>query len=169
MVRPGSVSTINITPRGMAMGYMRQTPDSDRYIYTKQDILDQIAVCLGGAVAEELSLGSRSTGASGDFEQALNLAERLIRSGLSDLGVVDPDNLSVQVRHEEQRKLIQSQEEYVKQQITVCKEKLHEIAMHLLAEEKMTGAKFRSILGETTPLVTALRNEHKPLEQMLSA
>ncbi|HHT27554.1 MAG TPA: AAA family ATPase [Firmicutes bacterium] len=169
MVRPGSVSTINITPRGMAMGYMRQAPDSDRYIYTKQDILDQMAVCLGGAVAEELCLGSRSTGAAGDFKQALNLAERLIRAGLSDLGVVDPDILPAQVKHEEQKKLIQSQEEYVKRQIVVCKDKLHDIALQLLAEEKMTGEEFRDILGETMPLVLSPPQEHKKLEHILTA
>lgn len=152
MVRPGSVSTVTVTPRGMAMGYMRQSPDADRYLYTKQDLLDQIAVCLGGAVSEEVCLGSRSTGASGDFEQALNLAERLIGAGLSDLGVVDTDTVSQQMMHDEVRKLISTQEEYVRQQILVCRDKLQEVALQLLHDEKISGDDFRAILGETLPL-----------------
>src|SRR5690606_14696982 len=60
LVKPGSVSSITVTSRGKALGYMRQAPDDDPYLYTKQDLLDQIAVCMAGACAEEVFFGSRS-------------------------------------------------------------------------------------------------------------
>src|SRR5690606_21133675 len=44
LVKPGSVSSITITSRGKALGYMRQAPEDDPYLHTKQEILDQIAV-----------------------------------------------------------------------------------------------------------------------------
>src|SRR5690606_40673245 len=62
LVKPGSVSSITITSRGKALGYMRQAPEDGPYLYTKQELLDQIAVCMAGACAEEVFFGSRSTG-----------------------------------------------------------------------------------------------------------
>lgn len=109
IVRAGSVSAITITSRGKALGYMRQTPEDDPYLYTKQELLDQISVCLGGAIAEEVFFGSRSTGASGDFSQAVHLAERIIGAGLSDLGIVNLDSLSSQILHEHVQRILQAQ------------------------------------------------------------
>lgn len=147
IVRPGSVSVVTITPRGGAMGYMRQTAQDDRYLYTQQDLLDQIAVCLGGAVAEEVCLGSRSTGAAGDFEQAVDLAGRMIKCGLSELGVFDPQAVPAQVLHEEIQKLIRSQEDIVRQEIGDRQKELGEVAALLLAEEAISGADFRRLAG----------------------
>jgi cell division protease FtsH len=159
MVRPGSVSSVTVTPRGAAMGYMRQSPENDRYLYTKQDLLDQIAVCLGGAVAEEIALGSRSTGAIGDFEKAVNLAGKLISAGLSGLGIIDVNSAPTQMVHEETRKLIGAQEEYVRMQIVACKEKLQEVAQYLFAEEHIGGGEFRRIIGPTQPLPRSMSDE----------
>ncbi|MCR3922969.1 MAG: AAA family ATPase, partial [Firmicutes bacterium] len=72
--RPGSVSTITTTPRGKALGYMRQSPQSDSYLYTQQYLEGQISIMVAGAVSEEVVLGNRSTGASNDFEQAVKAA-----------------------------------------------------------------------------------------------
>ncbi|MBC7326449.1 MAG: AAA family ATPase, partial [Moorella sp. (in: Bacteria)] len=52
LVKPGSVSALTVTPRGQALGYMRQSPEDDTYMYTKEYLEDQIAVMLAGAVAE---------------------------------------------------------------------------------------------------------------------
>ena len=99
VVRPGSVSSITVTSRGKALGYMRQAPEDDPYLYTKDELLDQIAVCLAGAVAEEVFFGSRSTGSIGDFEQAVDIAERLIAAGMSDLGIINPETIGAQRLH----------------------------------------------------------------------
>ncbi len=156
MVRPGSVSSVTVAPRGAAMGFMRQSPQDDRYLYTKQDLLDQIAVCLGGAVAEEIALGSRSTGAINDFEKAVDLAGKLIGAGLSELGIIDVQSAPTQMIHEETRRVIREQEEFVRRQIMACKEKLQEVAQYLFAEEHISGADFRRIIGPTQPLSDSL-------------
>ncbi len=87
-VRPGSVSQVTLSPRGQALGYVRQNPLEDRYLYTKEALEKQIMVCLGGAVAEEIYYGGRSTGSKNDFEQALGMAQEIVQSGMSELGIV---------------------------------------------------------------------------------
>ena len=86
--RAGSVSSITISSRGNALGYMRLSPADDQYLYTKDELAGRIQVCLAGAVAEELVFGQRSTGAVNDIEQATEIAKKMILSGLSDLGIV---------------------------------------------------------------------------------
>ena len=81
LVRPGSVSSITITSRGKALGYMRQAPQDDPYLHTKQELLDQIAICMAGACAEEMFFGSRSTGSVGDIRQAMTIAEQIVARG----------------------------------------------------------------------------------------
>src|SRR5690625_4956302 len=78
LIRPGAVAAVTVTPRGQALGYMRQTPEDDQYLYTQDELHGQIAVLLGGAAAEEIVFGSRSTGSAGDFQQAVELAERIV-------------------------------------------------------------------------------------------
>ena len=78
VIKPGSISTVTITPRGKALGYIRQQPERDYFIYTKECLEQQIAVLLGGAVSEKLLLGGRSTGSSNDFIQAVELAKKII-------------------------------------------------------------------------------------------
>ncbi len=83
LVRPGSVSSVTVTSRGKALGYMRQAPEDDPYLHTRQDLLDQIACCVAGARAEEVFFGSRSTGCAGDIRQAMTLAQQLVAAGMS--------------------------------------------------------------------------------------
>ncbi|WP_134214646.1 AAA family ATPase, partial [Pelotomaculum propionicicum] len=110
IVRSGSVSTLTVTPRGDALGYMRQTPEDDTYLYTKDYLENQISVMLAGSVAEEIILGNRSTGSSGDFEQALRAAETMVRSGMSRLGVVCPDTLPQDLKHQTITEIVKVQE-----------------------------------------------------------
>src|SRR5690606_35750891 len=92
-LRPGSVQSVTIAPRGQALGYIRQSPGDEGYLQTHDELLDQICVCLAGAVAEETFLGSRSTNSAQDFDKAVELAERIVASGLSSLGVINPKTL----------------------------------------------------------------------------
>lgn len=148
MVRPGSVASVTITSRGRALGYMRQTPADEMYLFTKQDLLDQIAVALAGAVSEEIFFGCRSTGSVGDFEQAIHLAERIIEAGLSSLGIVNPDTLSPQVRNEEVTRILAAQEAYVQRQIAAFEERVRKVACRLIEEERLSGDEFRGLVGE---------------------
>ncbi len=148
LVRPNSVSTITITSRGRALGYMRQTPQDDQYLYTREELLDQIAVSLGGAVTEELIFGSRSTGSAGDFEQAVDLAKRLVYAGMSSLGVVSKENLPDKLLHEAIQQIIAETEDRVRAHLSQQREAIEEIAQVLLENEKISGDDFRRILAE---------------------
>ncbi|MDD4518359.1 MAG: AAA family ATPase, partial [Limnochordia bacterium] len=114
LANPGSVSRVTIVPRGRALGYMRQTPTADQYLYTVEELQDQMAVALAGAVAEELILGSRSTGGTNDFEQAVNLAKRMIASGMSELGVIDMKDVPTDILHRTISSLIGQREDWVR-------------------------------------------------------
>lgn len=145
-VRMGSVSTLTITPRGDALGYMRQTPEDDTYLYTKDYLENQISVMLAGAVAEEIVLGNRSTGSAGDFEQAVRVSETMLRSGMSELGVVCPDSLPRDLKHRTITGIVREQEERVRDYLTGLKQVFNEVLEILLEKEKITGEQFRSLI-----------------------
>src|SRR5690606_12081729 len=73
------VHKISIIPRGVAaLGYTQQLPTEDRYLLTKQELMDRIAVLLGGRVAEEIVFDEISTGAGNDLERVTDLARRMV-------------------------------------------------------------------------------------------
>ncbi|MCL5046429.1 MAG: ATP-dependent zinc metalloprotease FtsH [Actinobacteria bacterium] len=79
------VHKVSIIPRGGALGYVLQLPIEDRYLITRQEILDRITVALGGRAAEELIFGEISTGAQDDLEKATKMIRRMITEfGMSD-------------------------------------------------------------------------------------
>jgi len=148
--RPGSVSAITITSRGRTLGYMRQTPEKDSYLYTLEHLEAQIAILLGGAVAEELLLGNRSTGAAGDFSQAVETAKKIIASGMSSLGVVSLDDLPGSMLHRVVQQIIASQEEHVRLVLAGREAVVKEVAVCLLEEEKVSGEFLRRFLPVKT-------------------
>lgn len=151
LVRPGAVAQVTVTPRGRALGYMRQTPADDQYLYTREELLGQIAVALGGAVAEELVFGSRSTGSAGDFEQAVQLAERMVFAGLSRLGIVHKDRIAPHVLHDEIQVIVQGEEARVRQWLAARRELLMALAHKLLEDEKVSGDELRDRLTRGLP------------------
>jgi cell division protease FtsH len=81
------VHKVTIIPRGMALGLTQQLPEGDRFNYTKEYMLGQIAILMGGRIAEEVFLNSITTGASNDIERATELARSMVcEYGMSDLG-----------------------------------------------------------------------------------
>ncbi len=81
------IHKVTIIPRGMALGITQQLPTDDRYTYTKEFLLAQIAVMMGGRVAEELFLNRLSTGAGNDLARATELARKMVCDwGMSALG-----------------------------------------------------------------------------------
>jgi cell division protease FtsH len=148
IVRQGSVSTLTVTARGDALGYMRQTPDDDTYLYTKDFLENQIAIMLAGSVAEEIILGNRSTGSSGDFEHAMRTADTIIRSGMSELGVVCPDSLPQELKHKTITGIVKEQEERVKKYISESKHIFTYTVEILMEKEKISGDRFRKIMRE---------------------
>jgi len=82
------VHKISILPRGFALGYTLQLPLEDKYLITKEELLERIIVFLGGRVAEELVFNELSSGAHNDLERATELARRMVcEYGMSNLGV----------------------------------------------------------------------------------
>jgi cell division protease FtsH len=84
------VHKVSIIPRGIAaLGYTQQLPTEDRYLMTKNELVDKISVLFGGRIAEEIIFQEVSTGAQNDLLRATDIAERMVREfGMSDLGLV---------------------------------------------------------------------------------
>jgi cell division protease FtsH len=80
------VRKVSIVPRGLAaLGYMQQTPD-DRHLLQEDELMDRLAVLLGGRAAEHVVFGKLSTGASNDLERATDLARRMVcEFGMSEV------------------------------------------------------------------------------------
>lgn len=72
------VHKVTIIPRGRAMGLTQQLPLDDRYNYNKDFLENMIAICLGGRISEELTLGQITTGAENDLETATELARKMV-------------------------------------------------------------------------------------------
>ncbi|HST11674.1 MAG TPA: ATP-dependent zinc metalloprotease FtsH [Terriglobales bacterium] len=81
------VHKVTIIPRGMALGVTMQLPIDDKHNYTKEYLETEIAILMGGRLAEELFLDQMSTGAGNDIERATELARKMVCEwGMSSLG-----------------------------------------------------------------------------------
>ena len=148
LVRPHSVAQISIRSRGNALGYVRHYPKDDLYLYTQNMLEEQIMVALAGALAEEEILGSRSTGAAGDYEQALKLVESILASGMSTLGVMDVAHLSTEQRQQVTGQILQELEQKTKDNICAYKTILLNLAQVLETEESLDGEELRAHLSK---------------------
>ena len=143
LVQPQSVSNITITSRGKALGYVRHNPNDDYYLETIDYLQDQIAVLLAGSIVEQEILGCLSTGAKNDFKKAVQLAEKIVFAGMSELGVVSKESLPQNKLHAAVSDIITEQEERVMVIINNQQEFIAEIAERLLEEESIAGEEFR--------------------------
>ncbi len=160
------VQKITIVPRTSgALGYTMQVDEGNHYLMTKEEIENKIATYTGGRVAEEIAVGSITTGASNDIEQATKLARAMItRFGMSDdFGMVALETVtnqylggdaslacSVETQAEIDKQvveLVKKQYEKAKQIITENKPKLDQLAQYLYMHETITGEEFMDILN----------------------
>jgi cell division protease FtsH len=72
------IHKVTIIPRGMALGLTQQLPVDEKHNYSREYLEDQIAILLGGRIAEEITIGSITTGAGNDLERATDLARRMV-------------------------------------------------------------------------------------------
>jgi len=161
------VQKITIVPRTSgALGYTMQVDEGNHYLMTKEEIENKIATYTGGRVAEEIAVGSITTGASNDIEQATKLARAMItRFGMNDeFGMVAFETVSNQYlggdtalacSAETQTKIdekvvevVKVQYEKAKQIITENKKKLDQLAQYLYINETITGDEFMEILNQ---------------------
>ena len=160
------VQKITIVPRTSgALGYTMQVEEGNHYLMTKEEIENKIATYAGGRAAEEVALGSVSTGASNDIEQATKLARAMIsRYGMSEefdmvaLETVNNQYLggdaSLACSAETQTKIDQLVVELVKRQHSKARqllldnrEKLQELSLYLYEKETISGEEFMNILN----------------------
>lgn len=146
MLREQSVSHITIAPRGNALGFVRQVPEADSYLYTKDQLDHQIMVALGGAVAEELIFQTRSTGAQNDFMQAGRIARTEVVCGLSRIGIVAEDHLQDNILDEEVRFILSELENHTQNLLEPFKEMIEPFARTLVNCETVDGELFRKWL-----------------------
>jgi len=72
------IHKVTIIPRGMALGLTQQLPIDEKHNYSREYLQDQLAILLGGRIAEEITIGSPTTGAGNDLERVTDLARRMV-------------------------------------------------------------------------------------------
>jgi len=162
------IHKVSIIPRGMAMGYTLPLPEEDRYLMTKDQILDQMAMALGGRAAEELVFGEISTGASDDLEKVSKLVRRMITEyGMSD----ELGPMTYGTRHDqvflgrdlmrdrdygeevaaaidrEARRTVMQQFERAKRILETHREILNRIAQNLIEKETLEAEELLDLVG----------------------
>ena len=166
------VTKITIVPRTSgALGYTMQVEEDERFLTTRQEVLDKLAVYCGGRAAEELIFGEMTTGAANDIEQATKLARNMVtRFGMSEefgmmaLGTVqnaylNQDTSLTCAPGTAERvdaivaKLIEDAHDRALQILKENKFKLHELARYLYKKETITGEEFMNLLTRENPLM----------------
>lgn len=173
---PGAdpVRRISIIPRGIsALGYTLQLPTEDRYLMTRSELLDRLAVLLGGRVAEEIVFGEISTGAHNDLQRATDIATSMVKEfGMSEtLGYVTfekekkplflPSSFISSKEYseetakkidEEVKRIIDQTYQRTKDLLTAKRDKLEELARLLLEKEVVEEADLKKILHPPEPI-----------------
>ncbi|WP_270574868.1 ATP-dependent zinc metalloprotease FtsH [Candidatus Collinsella stercoripullorum] len=166
------VTKITIVPRTSgALGYTMQVEQDEKFLTTKQEVLNKLAVYCGGRAAEELIFGEMTTGAANDIEQATKLARNMItRFGMSDefgmmaLGTVQNAYLNQDTSltcapgtaervDDAVLKLITEAHERALQILRENKFKLHELARYLYKKETITGEEFMTLMKRENPFM----------------
>ncbi|MFC5403766.1 AAA family ATPase [Cohnella soli] len=142
-VRPESVAQVSLTPRGQALGYVRHHPRQDSYLYSLDVLEQQIMIALGGAVAEEIFYGGRSTGSRGDFDQATSIVRTMIESGMSDLGIVHPEAITQEQWSGENAKILDGLTGKTRELLGKHKPTFERLLSILIREETLSGEQLR--------------------------
>jgi cell division protease FtsH len=162
------VVKLTIIPRGMGLGYTLSLPTEDRYLISKDELLDQVTQMLGGRAAEEIVFGEITSGAADDLEKATKLVRRMVTElGMSEalgpmtygtkqdqvfLGrdLVRERNYSEKVAaaiDDEVRRVINQAYQRAKDILEANRDKLDEIARVLLEKETLEGPEFAELMA----------------------
>jgi cell division protease FtsH len=152
ILRPGSVSQVALSPRGQALGYVRHNPQEEQYLYTKSYLEEQIMISLGGAAAEEIYYGGRSTGSSNDFEQALNIVETMMKSGLTSLGIVKLQMVTTGELMKENNVILEQLMTRTRSILGEHRSVFDQSLDILMTEENLSGEQFRCLFRESSLL-----------------
>ncbi len=188
---PGTdpIHKVSIIPRGRALGVTMQLPIEDKHSYTKESLLDRIAVLMGGRAAEEIIFNSMTTGAGNDIERATEIARKMVCEwGMSEkLGPVTfgkkdesiflgrdmamhknfSEATAVEIDNEI-RRIVDQNYARVVQMLSGHQELLHKLAKELIEKENLTGAEVEGIVhpvitpsegGDISPVATPSQGE----------
>ncbi len=156
---------VTIIPRGRAMGVTMQLPEADRHTYTKDFLETQVAVLMGGRVAEELFMHHMTSGASNDIERATDIAQHMVcewgMSALGPLAYRKPGNTfeadrahsisesTAQRVDEEVRKIVLDAYDHAKWIIERNKEPMRVFAEALLDQESLEADEIKALLQKS--------------------
>jgi cell division protease FtsH len=139
------VHKISIVPRGRALGYVVNLPDEDSYLKTREELIDQMTVLLGGRVAEQLVFGAVTTGAANDLQRVAEITRAMVHEyamgrsaetanrAITDAGAVS--DLTRRIQDEEQQELAFEAHRMATLLITRHRDRLEVFAAELLAHE----------------------------------
>lgn len=179
------VHQISIIPRGMAGGYTMSMPKEDKSYTSKNDMLDELVVLLGGRVAEALILGDISTGASNDIERATEIARKMVtKYGMSEtLGPIAfgsgndevflgrdfshtrnySENVASEI-DEEINRIIVNAYNRCRSILEEHQDKLHKVAHYLYNHEKVDGDLFKELMTNDTLPMEPMAEDAEPSE-----
>ncbi|RJQ77484.1 MAG: ATP-dependent metallopeptidase FtsH/Yme1/Tma family protein [Desulfobacteraceae bacterium] len=171
------VHKISIIPRGIAaLGYTQQQPTEDRYLLTRSELIDRLAVLLGGRVAEELVFNEISTGAQNDLQRASDIARAMVvQYGMSErLGLVSyerprqplflPESFSPGKNYSEAKaaqiddevtRFIEEAHQRVRKILSQRRTVLDDLAHLLSQQESVEGEVLRAMLSAAAPAIAA--------------
>ncbi|HKW18552.1 MAG TPA: ATP-dependent zinc metalloprotease FtsH [Terriglobales bacterium] len=180
---------VTIIPRGMALGVTMQLPIDDKHNYTKEYLETEIAIMMGGRLAEEIFLNQMSTGAGNDIERATELARKMVcEFGMSDLGPLTFGKKEEQIflgreinQHrdyseataikidEEVRRLVGKGYETAKGVLAADHDTLVRIALALLEREVLDANEIKMIIdGKELPkIIPPARGDDAGVQQVL--
>lgn len=182
------VTKITIVPRtGGALGFTMQVEDDERYLMSKSQAMDEIAVLCGGRAAEELIFGEMTNGASNDIERATAIARAMVTQyGMSDkLGMVTLSQqqsrylgggssltcseATAEEIDAEVRRIVEEGHQRALQTLKENRFKLHEIAHYLQKKETITGEEFMNILKRENTFAPVVENSNEESSSTPSA
>jgi cell division protease FtsH len=149
------VHKISIVPRGRALGYTLNLPEEDRYLKTREELIDYMTVLLGGRAAEEIVFGAITTGASDDLHRVAEISRSMIHEYAMGTSItsrkVSAEGGAVsdrtrQLRDEEQQHLADEAMRGAVRIITEHREKLDKLAGALLRNEVLDRADIERIM-----------------------
>jgi len=137
------VHRISIVPRGRALGYTLNLPAEDRYLKTREELLDYMTVLLGGRVAEQIVFGAVTTGAADDLKRVAEISHSMVHDyamgsagvGRTPDGDVRLSETTLRLRDEERRELIEEARRAARRMIVSHRAQLDALAAELLENE----------------------------------
>jgi cell division protease FtsH len=152
---------ISIVPRGSALGFVMNLPAEDSYLKTRDQLVDQMTILLGGRVAEAIVFGVVTTGAANDLQRVAEITHAMVHdfgmgtATASVRAVTDADivsDLTRRIRDEEQQELAFEAQRAAYDLITAHRNKLEEIAEALLEHETLGRKEIDAIMVDTPPV-----------------